>query len=404
MQKLFPRLIALFPLLFPLYFFRGDLFGVPVTFPELTIGFLFLLFLFYRDEFRLGEWKLWAVGVFFVTAIVSLFIVPDTSLMMDGTEFPSRVRALGIFKGWILAPMLYFVMARSVFREKPGLIAWALRAMLVSGVALSAMALWQVLTGSFATADARASGPFESANYLALYLGPLVVYSVFALIKSFDSGKFANLKDKIFLAISVVICFLALYFTDSYASYIALTFTFACGLLLFLRKKNRRAFYVSVVALIVLGAGLVASQIGSDKFEQALQFTERSSSSVRVQVYTIALYLIKSHPLLGIGLGQFEQQYQEVANMALGTAPYELNMLHPHNIFLAMWLSLGFFGLVAFVAMCFKALAWLFENDKKERSIVALMLIVILIHGLFDTPYFKNDLAFQFWLIMAILL
>lgn len=402
MQKLFPRLIALFPLLFPLYFFRGDLFGVPVTFPELTLGFLFLLFLFYHDEFRLSEWKLWAVGAFFVSAVVSLFIVPKTSLMMDGTEFLAQIRALGIFKGWILAPMLYFVMARNVFREKPSMIAWALRSMLFSGVVLSAQALWQVITGSFATVDGRASGPFESANYLALYLGPLVVYAIFALIKSFDDS--ANLKDKIFLAISAALCFLGLYFTQSYASYIAVTFTFAVGILLFLRRKNRRVFYFSVIGLVVLGSLLVVSQLGSEKFAQALQFTERSSSSVRLQVYTIALYLIKNHPLLGIGLGQFEQQYQEVATLALGSAPYELNMLHPHNIFLATWLSMGLLGLLAFIAMCFKALAWLFENDKKERSIVALMLIAILVHGLFDTPYFKNDLAFQFWLIMAILL
>ena len=97
-------------------------------------------------------------------------VVPREALMVDGSAFPTVVKALGIFKGWILAPLLYFVMARSVFREKPSLVAWALRALLASGAILSLMAIKQVWLSDFLTPDGRASGPFESANYLALYL------------------------------------------------------------------------------------------------------------------------------------------------------------------------------------------------------------------------------------------
>ena len=79
-------------------------------------------------------------------------------------------------------------------------------------------------------------------------------------------------------------------------------------------------------------------------------------------------------------------------------------MPHSHNILLAFWLNMGLMGLVAFVWLCWKALPWLLEQDKKERRIAALMLVVILAHGMFDVPYFKNDLSFQFWLLMAILL
>ena len=93
-----------------------------------------------------------------------------------------------------------------------------------------------------------------------------------------------------------------------------------------------------------------------------------------------------------------------MAVSVLGEAPFEWNMLHPHNIFLAFWLNMGLAGLIAFVWLCGKALLWLTEEDTKERPLAALMVVVILVHGLFDTPYFKNDLAFQFWLLMAILL
>lgn len=395
---IFPRLIALFPLVFPLYLFRGTFVGVPVTLPEILLGVLAILFVFQGYEWRLREWKLWPVGLFLLAASIGLLVVPDTALMVDGSEFPSMTKALGIYKGWILAPMLFFVMARMVFRNKPSMVSWALRSLLLSGMVLSLLALQQVLTGEFTTPDMRASGPFESANYLALYLGPLVVFAGMSFLQA------ESKPDRIFLGLGFVLCAAALFFTQSYAAWISVIVGFSLALLLWMRRRGGKWFWGTFVTLFVFGAGLVASQLGTDKFTQFLEFSDRSSSSVRIQIYEISAHLLGQHPLLGIGLGQFEQQYQAVAVETLGEAPFEWNMLHPHNIFLAFWLNMGILGLISFIWLCGKAFLWLTEEDKKERHLAALMLVVMVVHGLFDTPYFKNDLAFQFWLLMAMLL
>jgi O-antigen ligase len=395
---IFPRIIAIFPVIFPLYLFRGVLVGVPVTLPELVLGAVAVLFLFQGYEWRLRDWKLWPVWLFLLAAILGVLVVPGEGFMVDGTAFPTLEKALGILKGWVLAPLLYFVLARTVFRDKPSMITWALRALLLSGILLSLSALKQVVTGDFLTPDLRASGPFESANYLALYLGPLVVFAGMAALRT--RSKY----DRVFLAAAFVLCGAALFFTKSYAAWIAVLVGFSLGLLLWMRRRSTKAFWITFSVLVVLGLGLVGSQLGTDKFQQFIDFSNRSSSSVRIQIYQIALELIKTHPLLGIGLGQFEQQYQAVAVSTLGEAPFEWNMLHPHNIFLAFWLNMGLLGLVSFVWLCGRAFLWLTEEDSKERHLAALMLVVMVVHGLFDTPYFKNDLAFQFWLLMAMLL
>lgn len=414
----FPRLVALFPLIFPLYLFKGVLVGVPVTFPELVLAFMFLYFLFDHEPFRHQEWvPLWPVAVFLLAAAAGVLVVPSEVFMVDGREFPGLVKALGIFKGWVLAPLLYFVMARSVFREKPSLIAWTLRALLGGAAVLSVLALVQVVTGEFLTPDGRASGPYESANYLALYLGPVVIYGLFTVKEVFSrapflgTGRSTFVLDKIFLSTSTLLCVLALFFTQSYAAFIAVFVALLVGLFsegLF--RWGDRGFYSLKFFLLCLAGFVMCGALAgvfiwdSDKFNQFLDFSGRSSSSVRVQVYQIALYLLETNPFLGIGLGQFEQQYQVVAEGVLGQAPFEWNMLHPHNLFLATWLSMGLAGLLALLVLLRKALLWLFEKDQHRRSLAALMLVVLLIHGLFDTPYFKNDLAFQFWLLLAILL
>lgn len=395
---IFPRLIALFPLLFPLYLVRGTFVGIPITLPELVLGVLALLFLFQKFEFRWKDWKLPPVWLFLFAGIVGFWVVPAEAFMVDGTAFPTEMKALGILKGWILAPMIYFVMARSVFREKPSMILWALRALLVSGMVLSIMALQQVITGEYLTPDLRASGPFESANYLALYLGPLVVYSGMAFLESRNKG------DQFLLGVGFFLGMLALFFTKSYAGFIAVMAGFSLALLLWVRQKGSRAFWATFSVMALVGVILVGSQLGTEKFTQFLDFAGRSSSSVRIQIYEISAHLIFQNPIFGIGLGQFEQQYQAVAVEVLEAAPFEWNMLHPHNIFLAFWLNMGLLGLGAFVWMTGKAFLWITEKDSKERHLAALMLVVMLVHGLFDTPYFKNDLAFQFWLLMAILL
>lgn len=402
---IFPRLIAIMPLLFPLYLAKGTWFGVPVTLPEIFVGFAALFFVIREKAWKPSWWiknsyfgKYLPLFLFGLAAILGVLIVPGTGTFVDGTEFPALLRALGILKGWILFPMIYFVMARFYFRKKPGLINLSLKALLLSGVILSIVALQQVWSGNFITVDGRASGPFESANYLSLYLGPILIYGLFSFFKEKDK------KSKIFLGISSLLCVFGLFFSASYAAWIAVFSTVLLGIFLLVPKKWKKKKWGILITLIVLAIVVVLSQLGTDKFTQFLEFSQRSSSSVRLQVYEIVLNLIKSNPIFGIGLGQFELQYQVNAVDILGHAPFEWVMLHPHNIFFAFWLNMGFLGLVSFVWLSVKALEWLFEKDNKGRQIAALMLVAILLHGIFDTPYFKNDLAFEFWLLMAILL
>lgn len=384
--------LAFFPALFPLYLLRGTFSGIPTTAVEVLLGFSFLIFVLqalrsgaWKQWFVMGDpWRVWPVALFVGAAILSLLVRHDLT-------------ALGILKGWILAPILYFWMLRQVFYEKPSLISFALRSLLLGGTVLAGIALFQEWQGTVLTPDGRASGPFESANYLALYLGPLVVYALFTFFESKEK------QDKAFLAVAGVLCAAALFLTESYASFIAVAF--ACMLGAYLKRDlwwSKRFWLAGAGALLFVG--LLASQWGSPKLEQFLDFQGRSSSSVRIEVYQTSLHLLKSHFLGGIGLGHYAEAYKEAAPVVLGKPPMEWVMIHPHNIVLAFWLNMGLLGFFAFAWLCVRALKWLAEANGKERRLAALMLVTLLVHGLFDTPYFKNDLAFQFWFLMAILL
>lgn len=404
--KWFPRIVAVFPALFPLYLFRASWFGVPVTMVEMALFVLIILFVFTEKIWspkwwfqNASHWKLWPVGIFLLAALISTFIVQSPLEWIDGSVFESQTRAIGILKGWVLAPLAYFAIARHTFSEKPSYVSIALDAMLVGGAGLALLAINQEISGEFLTADGRASGPFESANYLSLYLGPLVVYGVLQSLE----GRYWDFRRSIRLVLTFLVT-VGLYFTESYAAWLGVAAAIGLWAVFSFNKLPKKWRSILLMGFVTSIVVLFLSQLGTDKLLQFFEFSERSSSSVRLEVYEISLSLIAQNPFFGLGLGQFEWFYQTEAVNILGHAPFEWVMLHSHNIFLAMWLNVGLLGLAAFIWMCSKALAWLFENDKKGRSVAAFMLVALLVHGLFDTPYFKNDLAFQFWLLMAILL
>ncbi|MEK7124040.1 MAG: hypothetical protein AAB851_04070, partial [Patescibacteria group bacterium] len=93
--------------------------------------------------------------------------------------------------------------------------------------------------------------------------------------------------------------------------------------------------------------------------------------------------------------------------------PYlEWAVPQPHNLFLAFWLQTGiagFCGLILIIFSFFKEKTaalkqnggGLFHHQNYNFWLAAAM-SVILIHGLIDTPYFKNDLSALFWLILAL--
>ena len=71
----------------------------------------------------------------------------------------------------------------------------------------------------------------------------------------------------------------------------------------------------------------------------------------------------------------------------------EWNIPHPHNIFFAFWLNAGLLGLIALFIFI------VFTHRRFTYPLIAFW--GLLIHGLFDTPFWKNDLSMIFWLILG---
>lgn len=455
--------VILLSLFFPAYFFKVNIFGIPFTLIELMIysttlacviqslrryfsnkrglGAVmegFKVFFVEKESFFVRHKRIiYPVWVLVVAGFVSLLVVDKQTLMLDGTTvFEGQQIALGILKGWIIAPILLFSLYLSVLKGNKQILD-VLNLYSLSAVFLAIWAIFQVSSESFITPDQRASGPFESANYLALYIAPALFYSMVRfkdlatrlyevekmsfLRKLFLAGDTSVRPETSLLLILFMILFLAIFATKSYAAIIAVALTgmiyFGTEYVLWKKNKDENVFNgrsLLVIILTFLALCLAVFALDPVKWEGVLDFEGRNSSSVRLEVYTISGGLVSENWLMGIGMGQFPLKYQLNAERFLGHPPYELNMLHPHNLFLAFWLNLGLLGLIAFVWIIVEAYNKSktgFRDFYKHKIIDSMklkvvgfcLLLVILLHGLVDTPFFKNDLALIFWLVIAVI-
>jgi O-antigen ligase len=91
------------------------------------------------------------------------------------------------------------------------------------------------------------------------------------------------------------------------------------------------------------------------------------------------------------------------------TDAYKVAEPYPHNIVLTTWTELGLLGLAAFIYILgaliirpWKALATSFGLYRPVLWGLGSAFIMIAVHGLTDSPYWKNDLSLEFWVLASL--
>lgn len=379
----------------PLYVLKFSLWGLPMNFFEILVYFLFLIW-FSRAGFKgiknlffeIGKNKIFAAGLilFFAGALISSALSDDL-----------RTSA-GILKGWFIAPFLFFSVIKAEIKTE-NQIKNIFRALTLSGAAVAAVSLFYFFFG-WLTFDGRLAAFYLSPNHFAMYLAPILILAAGLVFVS------PNRHEKNIFAAAFVLMSVPLYLTYSYGAWFSLFCVFAVVLFFSEIKSSKKLIFFTLVLMAV--SGLFYFQIGGEKFQNL--FSERSSFASRLMIWKAALAIGKDNFIFGIGPGMFQKYYLDYQKYF---PPYlEWAVPQPHNLFLAFWLQTGIAGLSGFllilIAFFRKKIPTLLRRKEGEQTLknpnfwLALAMLIILIHGLIDTPYFKNDLSALFWLLLAL--
>lgn len=392
-------------LIIPLYVIRFTVFGIPTNVLEIGLGFVLLIsmiqFRNYKNLLQVSNYwnpKTLVFGSLLILASIGVFVSEELRA------------SLGIWKAYFALPsLLVLILSQMVQKYYISLI----RGIIGSGLVIAIVTIAQVvvlgLDGSFRPTalyalgldPAVAQGGF--ANYIAMYLVPIFVLSL--------SRRNIPVELRWFV---ITVLFTGIITTQSYAGIFALIGVLVTWILtrISLSQQNQqnlitnpvvKKYTLPILGVIISGVTVFGIwQFNTPKFQSLLDMNNRNSITTRVQIWDTSITIIKDNPVLGIGLADFQRVYAETIPEKY-FPPYEWLVPEPHNLYFAFWLHLGLAGIIWLVYMLRYTLLRLIDainSNQWETYWLSLSLLSIFLYGILDTPFWKNDLALLFLVIL----
>ena len=442
-----PFAVALLPLSLPYYLQRKTVIGhYSFSIAEIALatcaGVALLQFVLQRGNWRyrlswhelrdrLGPFAL-PILVFLLAAGVSVLIAY------------ARQVAFRAFREEVFDPILYLLLAMFCLRTRQD-IARLLFALLASGlvVAFLGMAQYFFFRSQLVLEPdgiRRVHAMYGSANSIGLFFDYVLPIGLALILVRIWTARHVLRSWWIRIG-AIAICgpmLLVLYLSQSRGAWVAISAALLC--ILALSIGNRRVLLVGgLVGIVILGAvvlvwhkPILTFVVGGHQDVQGI-----STLTKRLFLWQSALRMIHDHLWFGVGMENWlcYYSYNTVCfDPALLNHHYwilhdpvtgawtglqnEPTLSHPHNIFLHVWVSMGLFGFLAFMAML-ALFFWLFarifmslrsaqtESDPSMWWMtvgVGAAMLAAMIQGQVDSSFLVQDLSFCFWMLLTALL
>ena len=368
---------------------------------------------------RLGP-LLWPALLFLLMAAISLLV----------SYPPHRGDSIRVFREEVVGPLLYLALVLVYLRTKEDLTR-LLVAFLGTGViiALLGMAQYLFFILPIDSEGSRVHTVYGSGNNIGTLFDYILPVAL-ALLLSRLSWKYRSVG----LGISVLMV-PVLYWSQSRGAWLAIICAFLFILMLAIR--NRRAVFtmggILIVAILVI---LIPFHNQMFKLLDQGHTSKQGYGTLtkRIYLWETAWPMIADHPWFGVGLDNWLCYYSKNSECNAKVFHYwvlkdpqthrptglqeEPTLSHPHNIFLHVWVSIGIFGLLAFVGILI-LFYWLFArilarirrtggHDAEYLQWILISvgsaLLAAFIQGQVDSTFLEQDLAFCFWGMVAALL
>jgi O-antigen ligase len=305
--------------------------------------------------------------------------------------------ALGIYRAYLLEPIAIYYVAVAVLGTAAAiesvLLVWAVGAVLFSGIEIATFAA--ALLADRLNPDFAAAAFGINPNSVALYLEPLIGLAAgFAL--------FGERRQRVIAAACLLFLLPAELATLSRGGLLALATLVGIAIVTVQAPRLRIGLMVGAAAGVVgaLTLPIIGPRVARGFDPMWGTFENRG------RIWAATFRMLRDHPLFGAGLNSYQ------ATMA----PYRLadrNLIpepYPHNIFLTSWTELGVLGMVAFSAVLVGLVVVPWRRFKHavaglQRALLwgtGAAFAMMLVHGLVDSPYWKNDLSLEFWSLAAL--
>lgn len=172
--------------------------------------------------------------------------------------------------------------------------------------------------------------------------------------------------------------------------------------------QNYKAVYIVIVGgcIALITSAILLSTSLRARVLSIFAMRQDSSNSFRFNVYHSSFNMFKDNWLLGIGVGN--RNFRETYGLYMRTG---FDALSAYNIFLEIAVESGIFALIAFLGFIITTLVdgikMILESADTKKvifvSAAVISICALMIHGLVDTVFFRPQIQFIFWTMVAII-
>ena len=289
---------------------------------------------------------------------------------------------------WTLFEPLLFIALLIVFITNRRGVLLIVSAFLLSSTAIAIQGMFDLARGGGIAAESmrRLSAPFPHPNAFALYS---LRMTAFALALWAFIPRWRRL-----VLIPASLSTIALLASFSRGALVAL---FVALLVIGWRFGWRRQMS------LVVGAGILGGLLILLAGGRMLSAFEGGSVTLRGEIWSAALRMIRDRPIIGFGPDMFYYAYNP--RYVEPTGWPERFTSHAHNLLLDVWIRLSIIGavLAAWAVWSVGHATLKVAVDRFRRDSVAAAAVValaaLLVHGMVDNAYFGHDLAMSAWLL-----
>jgi len=144
-------------------------------------------------------------------------------------------------------------------------------------------------------------------------------------------------------------------------------------------------------------------------FDRVRDLTNASQNASRIKLWKTALMMIKDHPILGVGNGNFISRYNEYVSKYKGLSYNAYKRYPAHNSYLKIESELGIIGIVSFLAILVTSLLrvkklFTITNDKFIKAFymgLFASMIAFYFMNISDNLFFVPKATTYFWFLIA---
>jgi O-antigen ligase len=260
---------------------------------------------------------------------------------------------------------------------------------------------------------------------------PIIYASCVAILTAWMMAEFFRcLSDRRWFTmgccfIAILSGFTAILFTGSRGPIIACVVTFIALLIHYKisspSSKSQNYFLLAIASLCIILSILLSHlgfidnlknrfQYGIDNISTAFDNQKRkpTSTGIRLDMWEASLIAISDHPFVGIGSGNHQEYFRQLAadkRININTETV-VSYDHMHNDFIQAWLNMGLvFGTIALLIIFYPALFFIYKLKGSEAAINGLAVcFIFILCGLTDVPAHRAPSLTLFLLIICLLL